>query len=297
MSTLMKKIEVYCSPEEKEDVSKYIEGYTSHYEEVLNSKNNKIYRITFYAPSPALPEILDGLKERLDLRRKENMIVVLDVESGIGFPYRYGRRKLLKKVGILNRPLESLIEEAEDKARISIVHIALAAIAGIVALVGLYLDNPYIVIGAMLVSPIIAPIYSAGLGIAVNRKELLSSSILSLLILLGSAYASSQTAAIIARILGYHSALDVPGLGWYTIIVPALLGIAVITSEVSNTLEALSGVAIAAALIPPIALMADQTLINPGNAVKVLGIVITNVIFLILMAGLTAWIMLHYRDR
>ncbi len=296
MSTLMKKVEVYCSNGEANRVREYLSGVITYFESIVKTRNGEeTCHIEFYAPAPSLNSILEDLRGLLDLRRRDNMITVIDVETGAGFPYRYGKRRLLNGGGLLSRPLDILLEEAEDKARLNPTYIALASIAGVVALVGLVEGNPYIVIGAMLVSPIIAPIYSAALGLAAGKPRLALESVYSLTLLLVSAFTSALAAAAGLWLGHYRVSLAPPRLDYSTIIIPALLGIAVILSEASNTLEALSGVAIAAALIPPLALAAlgifgERLLLYRGVIVA-----LVNVAFLLAFASATARIILRLR--
>lgn len=297
MSTLMKKIEVYCSQGDAADIREYVSQNANYFEEKVETPHGDACRITFYAPVNALGEILDELRERLDLRRRDNMIVIVDVESGLGFPYRYGKRRLLSRAGLLTRPLEILIEEAEDKARIGITHMVLAMIAGVVALIGLFESNPYIVIGAMLVSPIIGPIYSAGIGIALGKTRLLFTSLYSLTVLLVSAFISALMVAMISYIVGASPRIGTPIVNYSTMVIPAVLGVAVIASEASNTLESLSGVAIAAALIPPLAATAYGLFYDPTISLNGAINVLSNVLFLVLVSGLTAKVILAERRR
>ncbi len=296
MSTLMKKVEVFCSPGEADGVREYLSGVVTYFESIVKTRNGEeACRIEFYAPAPSLNSILEDIRGLLDLRRRDNMITVIDVETGAGFPYRYGKRRLLSGGGLLSRPLDILLEEAEDKARLNPTYIVLASIAGVVALVGLVEGNPYIVIGAMLVSPIIAPIYSAALGLAAGKPRLALESVYSLTLLLVSAFTSALAAAAGLWLGHYKVSLAPPRLDYSTIIIPALLGIAVILSEASNTLEALSGVAIAAALIPPLALAAlgvfgERLLLYRGVIVA-----LVNVALLLVFASATARIILRFR--
>ncbi len=298
MSTLMKKVEVYCSPSEAGGVREYLSRVVTYFESIVKTRNGEeACRIEFYAPAPSLNSILEDLRGLLDLRRRDNMITVIDVETGAGFPYRYGKRRLLGGGGILSRPLDILLEEAEDKARLNLTYIALASIAGVVALIGLVESNPYIVIGAMLVSPIIAPIYSAALGLATAKPRLVLESVYSLALLLAFAFTSALIAAAGLRLGHYDVSLAPPRLDYSTIIVPSLLGIAVILSEASNTLEALSGVAIAAALIPPLALAAMGVFEEGILLYRGLIIALVNVALLVAFASATARIILRLRRK
>ncbi len=154
-----------------------------------------------------------------------------------------------------------ILEEAEDKARLSVAQLVLAAIASLVALAGLVLDNPYVIIGAMLLSPILGPIYAFSILASWGRPRSALTALAALASLLLAAAAAPLLASLVAALLGHPPPVtsEVAArarVGWESVAIPILLGSASILAVSSSTWEALTGVAIAAALIPPAATLA-----------------------------------------
>ena len=65
-------------------------------------------------------------------------------------------------------PIEKIIAATESYTEFDQNKIILAAIAGLVALIGLFLNNIGIIIGAMLISPLLGPIYALAVYIAIG---------------------------------------------------------------------------------------------------------------------------------
>ncbi len=95
MSTSMKKLEVYADPDSCMEVARALDSWKLYWyrEEVSLRGERKLCKATAYAPIHVVEEIVSAIAEALDLRRIENAIIVSDVESGVGAPYRItGRR-------------------------------------------------------------------------------------------------------------------------------------------------------------------------------------------------------------
>jgi hypothetical protein len=65
-------------------------------------------------------------------------------------------------------PIEEIIAATESYTEFDQNKIILAAIAGLVALIGLFLNNVGVIIGAMLISPLLGPIYALAVYIAIG---------------------------------------------------------------------------------------------------------------------------------
>ena len=277
MPTLMKKVEVYCSLDGQELVKEVLGEWGVYWysEEVGFLGEDRLCRITLYAPLHVLGPLISRVSGVLDLRRRENAIIVSDVESGLGAPYRItGRRFLSRSPGLLGKPPFMIVEEAIDRARVSPAQLLLAAISSLVALVGLLDNNPYVIIGAMLLSPILGPIYSFSILSAWRRHRDSSVALSTLSMLLAAAIATGLLASLPLRLAGASPRLT-PELASRATLTPeamvvaVLLGTASILAVSSSTWEALTGVAIAAALIPPAAALAYELVMGmPGLALK-----------------------------
>jgi uncharacterized hydrophobic protein (TIGR00271 family) len=134
--------------------------------------------------------------------------------------------------------------------------VILVMLASLVALVGLAHNNIYIVTGAMLISPILGPIYAFSVLLALSRPKDAARSLTGLVTLLGAALVVSLAANVAARAAGYavpatDEMLARASISWSSVVVPLLLGMASILAASSNVTEVLTGVAIAASIIPP----------------------------------------------
>ncbi len=264
MGTSMKKLEIYTAADTCRDLAGILNEMKLYwYRETVSLRGEgDVCKVTVYAPIHALGDIVSRVAGVLDLRRIENAIIVGDVESGIGAPYRItGRRFITDRLGLRGRPLFMILEEAIDKSHISMNQLALAAIASLVAMAGLLLDNPYIIIGAMLLSPILGPIYAFSILASWGHPRKSLTALASLALLLSVAVLAPLLASVILLLAGLEPTLTSEiqaraEAGWGSLAIPVLLGLASILAVSSSTWEALTGVAIAAALIPPASALA-----------------------------------------
>lgn len=259
MDTSMKKLEIYTSVESCRDLTRILEKEKLYWysERVKLRGEEPVCKVTVYAPLQAIEGIVSRASEAMDLRRSENMIVVSDVEAGVGAPYRItGLRFLSLANAFAQRPRFMLLEDASERSRVASAQILLAGLAGLVALAGLVTSNAYVIIGAMLLSPILGPIYAFSVLAVLSRPRGALRSLLGLASLLGAALVVSAAATMAARILGYEPEATSEIIlrarfSWDSIAVPVVLGMASLLAVSSNVTEALTGVAIAAAIIPP----------------------------------------------
>jgi len=150
--------------------------------------------------------------------------------------------------------------------------VALTSIAGLIALSGLFLDNPVIIIGAMLLSPIIGPIYGFAIYTALGmiRESLKCLGVLSALLLgvfllsvmatflIGSAMPLALTDEITSRLVANPI---------YTL-VAVLLGFVAVLAFNRGTSEVIAGVAIASAIIPPTVVAGLVLVLQPMSLVS-----------------------------
>ena len=259
MDTSMKKLEIYTSVESCGDLTRILEEEKLYWysERVKLRGEEPVCKVTVYAPIQAIEGIVSKASEAMDLRRSENMIIVSDVEAGVGAPYRItGLRFLSLANAFTQRPRFMLLEDANERSRVASAQILLAGLAGSVALAGLVTSNAYVIIGAMLLSPILGPIYAFSVLAVLSRPRGALRSLLGLFSLLGAALVASAATTVAARILGYEPEATSEILlrarfSWDSIAVPVVLGMASLLAVSSNVTEALTGVAIAAAIIPP----------------------------------------------
>lgn len=124
----------------------------------------------------------------------------------------------------------------------------------LVASLGLNINSPAVVIGAMLISPLLGPIMGVGLGIGINSFELIKKSLLNLLVMVGISIFTSALYFMITPLKDLQSEIlartqpaiwDV-GIAFFG----GLAGIVAISRREKSTV--IPGVAIATALMPPL---------------------------------------------
>jgi uncharacterized hydrophobic protein (TIGR00271 family) len=148
-----------------------------------------------------------------------------------------------------------LFPALRDDARINGIYISLMVLSTMLAAVGLYLNSASVIIGAMLLAPLMAPIVSLSMGILRGNIELFKNSIgktvLGIFIALGSS-------ALIALLFPHKPVTEEmlarlnPTL--LDLAVAIISGIAAACSKsFREIIQSLAGVAIAVALVPPLA--------------------------------------------
>ena len=149
----------------------------------------------------------------------------------------------------------SLFERVQQSSRWDFDFIALICLSTIIATLGLIQDSGAVVIGAMLVAPLMTPIVGAGLALVQGNR-----------VLIRGAWATVLRGVLLAFIIGLGIGWCVPGLteshemlarGSPNILdlIVALIGGVAASYALGrpNLFSALPGVAIAAALVPPVA--------------------------------------------
>jgi len=187
----------------------------------------------------------------------------------------------------------ALVERVQSNSQWDFDFFALMCLSTLIAGIGLLQSAPAVVIGAMLVAPLMTPMLGVGLALAQGNPFLLRSSLRSVVM-------SFVTAVVLGTLLGWaHPGLERPTLEMLSRGGPNLLDLVVaFVSGVAaayatsrpNLLAALPGVAIAAALVPPIttaglALSMGEFELFAGSSLLFL----TNLVAIALAATMTLW--------
>lgn len=184
----------------------------------------------------------------------------------------------------------ALLASVARSARLSPTYLMLVALATAIAHVGLLMDSAPVVIGAMLISPLLGPIMGFGFGVAIFELALLrraarslgAGMILAILIAVLLTWISpiqDVTPSILARVR--PNLLD--------LLVAVFGGIAGAYATVRREAISLVGVAIATALVPPLAVVGfSLATMRFDYAWGALLLFITNATAIALMATVTA---------
>ncbi|MBN2734225.1 MAG: TIGR00341 family protein [Methanomicrobiaceae archaeon] len=281
----MKKILIHARHEDYEYLKPLLQDYQH-----IDVNEKEYVRIILYVPDAGINEAIELLREPLDMRYKETLLEV----SSPDFVISSSLSRAEKNINSSEKtPVEKLLDSAKDYIKIDYWSISLTAIAGLIALIGLFLGNVAIIIGAMLLSPILGPIHSFTIYAALGKTNEAIRSLRVLIILLGSVFIVSAIAAYLLTLF----MLIVPSSSFFITITPEiisrtvsspiyiimaiLLGIASIIALTRGAAEFIAGVAIAAALLPPTVVAGIALVMLPDSLAGSALLVLDNVIGLI----------------
>jgi uncharacterized hydrophobic protein (TIGR00271 family) len=191
----------------------------------------------------------------------------------------------------------SVVQRVQMSSQWDFDFIALICLSTLIAGLGLVRNSPSVVIGAMLVAPLMTPIVGAGLGMAQGNIQLIRTSFRTVL-------RGFATAFLIGVLLGFavfafaeHPAstkeMNDRGLPSFLDLVVALVSgvAAAYAMGRPNLLSALPGVAIAAALVPPLATSGMSVALSNWKLMQgSLLLFLTNIVAIVLGTTITFWL-------
>jgi uncharacterized hydrophobic protein (TIGR00271 family) len=236
----------------------------------------------------------DERRRQLPLRLAERTDVPILLVRGEAELPRLVARRAWRSVSDVIPPLTSeeqlaLYRNLREAARPNVHFFVLITLSSVIASLGLLINSPAVVIGAMLVAPLMSPIIAIAAGLAFGDGHTLREA-------LASTVQGAMAAVFIAIVIG----LIVPGAHATSQVLartePSLIDLmialasgmagayAIARKEVG---EALPGVAISAALLPPLASMGLGVALRDGSVVSgALLLFITNLIAIVFAGGL-----------
>jgi len=207
-------------------------------------------------PDELVDKAVEEISNKIDLRLKENTLSVYKVESCVSTSLSRLTERVAKNAPPPN-PLERLLAHTDRYTRLNRDLLIMSLFAALIALVGLFLDNVALIIGAMLLSPLLGPINAFAVNASLGRFQKLIKSELAVIVLLVSVIALSAVATFIASnfvdlsitnqiAIRNHAALT-------DILIALVLGFAAGLALFIAIPEILVGISIAVALVPPAA--------------------------------------------
>jgi len=182
-------------------------------------------------------------------------------------------------------PIEKIIAATESYAEFDKNKIILAVIAGLVALIGLFLNNIGVIIGAMLISPLLGPIYALAVYIAIGdvKTTLRCVGILGLMVfmLVGIAALATFVLSLVVPLALTPEIAARQDPNAVFILMALLLGFATMTALSEGIPEGIAGVAIAAALLPPAVVTGLSLVLFPEGALRAAVLTLQNIVGLI----------------
>ncbi|WP_226039199.1 TIGR00341 family protein [Natrinema sp. DC36] len=256
--------------------------------------------VRFPVPTQAVEPILDRLK-RAGIG-DEASVVVIDAETVISEQFATLRDRYSRGGQMGSRTSRQVLRTKADELTPPFpIYAVMLLISAVVATAGLLADSPAVVIGAMVIAPLLGPALAANVGIVTGDGRLKSTGFTYQLVGVTIVVVASIGLATLARLAGLEPAgVDIvaateleervaPNL--FSLAVALGAGIAGILSLTRGFSEAIVGVMIAAALIPPSAAVGITVAWGmSGAAIGAAVLVIVNLLSINLAALATLWV-------
>lgn len=189
----------------------------------------------------------------------------------------------------------ALMEEIEGKARWSFDFAALMGMATLIASLGLLANSGAVVIGAMLVAPLMMPLIGSGLAVVQGNWPLWARGMKAVGLGFLAALIIGLLSGLLARVAGFTLTDELTARGNPTLLD---LGIAFVSGVAASYClarpklsGALAGVAIAAALVPPIATVGITVSLGAWSVATGAALLFgTNVVTVILGSAFNFWL-------
>lgn len=260
------------------------------YDLLMSSANyhGRVHRLLFHGTSEQLLTSIEDTPVAV-VRR------AMPLMSRLGRWIHNGAQSLVPQLDREHRI--ALVERIQTNSRWDFDFVALTCLSTLIAAMGLLQNSAAVVIGAMLVAPLMTPLLGAGLSLVQGNKVLLKCALGSVLRGFLLAMAIGWMLGVTMRFLSPLTAASDEMLargqpGLLDLFVALISGVAAAYAVGRpNLLSALPGVAIAAALVPPIATsglalaFADQQL-----AVGAALLFLTNIVAIILGTAVSLWL-------
>jgi uncharacterized hydrophobic protein (TIGR00271 family) len=167
---------------------------------------------------------------------------------------RWARRKWNNMVRIIDQ--RAVISGVDEDGSLRASYLFMCVMASGIAVTGLLVNSPAVIIGAMLISPLMAPIVRLGLGVATMDHERAQEALVVLTLGMAFALLTAMTIVWLSPIQELTSEISArirPSL--FDLVVAVLSGLAGGYAVVRGRGGAIVGVAIATALMPPMAVV------------------------------------------
>lgn len=243
----MRQLQVTVPASSKKEVQERLEKHSSDVSSSHVEKDgSNAIEFTVSIDSDDIDEVSEELKGIENIDSGDLSIRVLEQESLI----EKGQKTKGSSTTLSN---EEIYSKAQESAEFTKEQWALIAVSSAIAAYGLALDNVIVVIGAMMLAPMLSPFVSGAISIVVGDRSLmldsLSAGLKSVLIAIAVSFV-----VMLPFPVGNNPVIDlVVSPGILTVLLSILVGSAAALSFATGFRDQIAGVAVAIALVPPLA--------------------------------------------
>jgi len=243
----VKQLQINTPSSSKDDVESVLEDYSSDIFSVEAEKSNEDTKI-FYATvdSSDIDEITEELKSIKDIEVGDLGIRVITQDTLIekGQKTRGSSSKLSQ---------EEVYSKAQESASFNSPQWILMGLSSAIASYGLMLDNIAVVIGAMMLAPVLSPMVSSSIAVTIGDTSLMKKGLFTAF---GGVIMAVTVSAlsIIPFTVEINSTMNtIVSAGSPNLILSLFVGSAAALAFVTGYRDQIAGVAVAVALVPPLA--------------------------------------------
>jgi uncharacterized hydrophobic protein (TIGR00341 family) len=300
----MKKIVIYTSPDMIPHIAPLLSDTLYFISERVKPEKTEDpvgrIMITAYLPDSIADDFISRIQAFADQVDRRIVMEVITPDF-IASPILEGLKdKLARKSPVEKPSIERLVEATEPYTVLDLDKAVLAAIAGLVALTGLFLNNVGVIIGAMLISPLLGPIYAFAINTGAGNMSQVARSVKVLAVFVGMIILISiLTTAVLSLFMVLPITPEIESrmvANPVYIIMAILLGFATILALSRGIPEGVAGVAVAAALLPPAVVVGIAAVISRAGLLDALVLTLQN-IFGLGLGSVLAVTALHIHPR
>ena len=219
-----------------EDIEEILKKYDV---EIWKERHGKKCMARILVKAEESEDVLNALQKHFS-KYEDFRIIILPVEATI--PREEDKEEKKERIST-----EEIYEGLMEKAKLSYSYLALVILAAITASIGILYNNVAIVIGSMVIAPLLAPNMALALAAMLADSKLAKNAIITSLI----GYIAAILIGFIFGLL-FHNEIHIANLSHVYLLLAFSAGIAGAISITKGSNEALIGVMVAVALLPPI---------------------------------------------
>lgn len=275
----MKRVEITVPSAQEDDAAEVINEYTTDVTVSEAEKDDrKVVQFQLTLDSDDIDALTEELKDIKELESGELTIEILQEAARI----EKGERR---QGGSMTLSVQEMYSKAFDYSDYSNTSWALIALGAAIAVLGVQMDNVMVVIGAMVIAPMLGPFIAASFGLVIGDRKIIQDSILygagSILFAVGAAFVISSP--LPTNITPVMRLIADPGFA--TIPLSLFVGSAAALTFATEAREALAGVAVAIALVPPSAVAGMSLAMGAYRVFIDVGLVLMTNVFSLILAG------------
>lgn len=289
----MREVKIDLPSKFEDDAEEVIKEYTSEISSSeIEKKDSKFIELTATIGQKDLDDLTENLKA-LDVDSGDLSIKVFEQESLIekGSSTKGASNSILSN--------QEIYSKAQKSSTLNRAQWVMLGLAGAIAGIGLTTGNLIVLIGAILLAPLLHPLSSLSVAMAMGDSEMLTSSIIS--VTLGTLLVALSSVPVFA-IFG-EAQMNVLLEGLEVIALSVFVGGAAVLTFISEYKEEMAGAALAVAIVPPAVVSAEALYLqNFSNMFLGLEVLLINLLAAVLagylvLIGFNVTPLTDYRKR